>query len=277
MIKTLSKYDDYRDYLKDLFEAKKKGQKKFSHQYCALRLGTSRSYLKNLMDKHLHMRPEKFGSIFKLFKMDIQERQGFVFLYLLACIKDVELKNYFKKSLKVIEHTQFDKNIKESDLTTYNPFKSSLRMIIDALSKVQGFEMNPQWVKAHILVPAEHDEIEFCLNELQKKMDNTTYGKVRAGDENAFLVYQIGQKLAQEVTKAPYTYKPCHFDMMAVSLNRENSDLVMKKIVKLKNEIMNLAEKDQNPDQVYFISNNFFTVTKSSIKDSDLQKAVYSN
>ena len=102
----ITTYRDYRILLKDLFEQRKSAKKNFSYQYCAKKLGTSRSYLKLVIDRKHQIKLDKVSSITRLFRLTEFETQYFTFLYLMNTTEDPGLNRYFDLALGVLRARQ---------------------------------------------------------------------------------------------------------------------------------------------------------------------------
>ena len=91
----ITSYSDYRDFLRDLFSFEKARRKPFSFQYCAKRLGTSKSYLKLVIEKRRQISMAKVSLIWKLFRLNEFEQQYFTLLFLRATAADARLEKHF--------------------------------------------------------------------------------------------------------------------------------------------------------------------------------------
>jgi uncharacterized protein (TIGR02147 family) len=98
----VEEYDDYRILLNDLFLREKKINPHFSYEYCAKRIGGTKSYLKLIFQKKNHTSISKLPKISKLFKLNAEELEYLLFLYLKNSSSEEELNKYFDKILQDI-------------------------------------------------------------------------------------------------------------------------------------------------------------------------------
>ena len=90
---------DYRDFVEYFFLRQKSQNRNLSYQNTATKMGTSKSYLKLVIDKKRHMSIEKVGKFCDVFKLSDQERQIFLFLFLRDTCSDKLIKEIFKTTL----------------------------------------------------------------------------------------------------------------------------------------------------------------------------------
>lgn len=102
-MKPIVKYKDYRDFILDKVQENKKKTNIFSFQMMASKLGTTKSYLKLVIDKKRQISLEKVVPTCKLFKLSDFERQYFIFLYLKNTVQDQGVKIFFEHILKSYE------------------------------------------------------------------------------------------------------------------------------------------------------------------------------
>jgi uncharacterized protein (TIGR02147 family) len=103
----ITQFDDYRDYLKSLFAKNRELNSKFSFQYCARRMGTSRGYLQQIIEKRRHLGLDNVPAVSRLFKLDSFEKEYLTFLVLYGQTKDLEIRVRFASILKGLRSARF--------------------------------------------------------------------------------------------------------------------------------------------------------------------------
>ncbi|MBO9667942.1 MAG: TIGR02147 family protein [Bdellovibrio sp.] len=93
-------YSDYRRFLLDMYKFRKEGNVGFSFEFISSKIGTSRSYLKNIMDGRRHLSIDKISAVGKAFKLDKSEMDYFSVLVLKDICEEPLLKDLLKEILR---------------------------------------------------------------------------------------------------------------------------------------------------------------------------------
>ncbi|MEK2689624.1 hypothetical protein [Bdellovibrio sp. GT3] len=104
MSEDISKYTDYRDFLKDRYKDAKLKKVTFSLQYCATQLQVSKTFVKFVFDKKRHFTFGTLPLVWDLFKLTPREQIQLTFLFCHTVAEDVALKSHFKAVLNGIEN-----------------------------------------------------------------------------------------------------------------------------------------------------------------------------
>ena len=266
MQETIWNYADYRDYLKDLFDTRKKQNSRFSFQFCALKLNTSRSYLKLIFDKSRHINASKLGPISLLFKLNPFEKQVLVFLFLKTVADDQWVGEYCDKVLKSMGSRYKDQKFSQLEFDKDESIlnQECLHLLIDALADLPEYKQSVDWIYTALLGKWTKRNIREVLNEFDviNKKKSVIIDRPACGDIESFKNYKSGLKLSAKAMDDPFEYRPCQFDMMALALSDEQADILMEKMIELRNLAYEFASEKKG-QQVYFISNNFFTMSKA--------------
>jgi len=105
----ICRFHDYRELLAHLVLEKKRTQKNFSYQSFANKFGTSKSYLKLVVDKKRHIHMDKISSLCDFFGFNSFEREFFLFLFLKNVSEDPWVRDFFT-SIQLSYVAQSDKS-----------------------------------------------------------------------------------------------------------------------------------------------------------------------
>lgn len=277
-IRPIESYSDYRRYLQDRFSLEKTRRKTFSHQYCATKLGTNKVYLKHVIERRRHITLEKLPAIAKLFRLTDFELQYFVFLFLKNTTANKSISGYFESILFSLR--QRKRYAGEYSGRTQAPveseilFTSWLSMVVHSLARFPDFKPDPIWISEKLSSSkATPDAIRPVLKRLlDHKMIIEENGKYRPGefvfreanyfDLDQFKIYRVGLAKALDALDHIADVHPRHFHMMSVGLDEPNAEKAIELMKNLRDQIITLSKTTQTPTKVFFVSNNFFAVTK---------------
>ena len=270
-------HQDYRDFLKDLFEYEKKKKPKFSSQFCASRLGTSKSYLKLVIEKKRQMRMRKISLIWELFKLSPFEQQYFTLLFLKTTADDQKLIEYFDNVLARLRHRlkySGSHEGKESSDEKEVVFRDWFYMAIHSLVRLEGFQPDVEWIQNKLAgTPVDRAEIKHALDELLRngsiieqegcwRPDEFVFRSPQEYDDDQFKIYKVGLHRVDEILNNVRKHRPSHFHMMSICLNEQDRETVFNLYIELRDKIIQLSKESKKPTQVFFISNNIFSVSK---------------
>jgi uncharacterized protein (TIGR02147 family) len=283
-MKEKAEYKDYRDYFKDLFLEKKKDNKIYSYQYCALKLKVSGSYLKLVFKKSRHISLEKLSVLSTFFGLTLFEKQWITHLFLYNTCEERELKKYFKTIVSSCLSYQSPTRQKTDELFTKKKenevFCNWLLMAVYNSIGVVGFEWNVDWIfdrLLHFENIQKQDvknsmkkliELKFVtVNEegIAKKNISDDHKHVYPWDLEEFSRFKLGHiKSAQAVDlllKGDMP-SPGRFQMSAFHVNEKDILDICQMYDEIENKIRMIALSSVEPTRVLMTSNNLFSLTK---------------
>lgn len=279
-----SDYKDYRDYFKDLFLEKKKNNKVYSYQYCALKLDVSSSYLKLVFNKTRHISLEKLSELSEFFGLDLFEKQWITHLFLYTTCEDLELKKYFKTvvaSCLAYQSQSRDKTDTAFEKKFENQiFSNWLLMTIYNFVDVVDFTWNADWIFDRLvqLENVKKSDISDAMkklldlnfltlesqNKIKKNLSNDQK-HIYPWDLEDFSRFKLGQYKsvgAVDLLLKGEMPSPGRFQMAAFHVNDEDALKICQMYDELENEIRKISLASKNPSRVLMSSNNLFSLTK---------------
>jgi uncharacterized protein (TIGR02147 family) len=272
----ICEFADYRKFLQARFQQLKAKNSKFSYQFCASRLKTSRNYIKLILDGKRHTSLDKIEALSKLFKLDKFESQYMLYLFLRSSVKEPFLLEHFgavlgsmkqRKLLGVLEH-------RESRPETEQIYANWERWLVHTLVKLKGFDPDPQAMQKFTLEGIPASSLARAFEDLKRgKMVVKEEGKWRQSEfvftrpsnseTSSYQIFHLGLKKAADFLDKVEKFRPNQHYMMAVGMDEKSFQEVRDKFVELRNFIIEKGKQAQEADAVFFTCNHIFRVAGS--------------
>ena len=273
-------YLNYRIYLRDLFQEKKKEKSQFSQKYVLAELGvTSTGFMSNIMAGRKNLTPAQTNKLCIIIGFDKPQSRYFECMVYYTQAKTIEDKNEFLSKLMALQKIK----MKTLDskfmslfakwyyvflrelLENYN-YKGENEEENERLGDMLIPELTPEEVKEGVeyleqLGLIEKDD-EGCL----RPKDNA----ISTGDEVKSLHLLNFQMETMELAKKALERIPAEerdISFLSMSLSNDNFGLIKNEIQYFRKRIAKIAVDENNPQNVYQLNFQFFPVTK------DIQKA----
>ncbi|MDD4976917.1 MAG: TIGR02147 family protein [Bacteriovorax sp.] len=269
-------FSDYRDFLKKVFEWEKYKRPGFSYEYCARKLETSKSYLKQVFDKRIHVDLNRIPQIAKLFNISDFEHQYLIVMLLENQVKVQELKKHFKQVL-----TRLKMNDEIQDLKKYRDqiqqegvqLPDWLALTIGALTEFPDFSSDPKWISEKISGEISPRDISAKWNsmidhkmislEKDKYYESSTHHSPDPFEVKSYKRYLHGALKTIEVLNGEIEdHRPALFFNGAIAISKEDFSKISESYYRFINEIIEIGKSSNNKDSVIFISNNLFSVVR---------------
>lgn len=277
-MKKIFEYDDYRVFLKEVFEFKKEKTFFFSYQYCANKLNTSKSYIKLIIDRKRHMSLDKVNAVAVLFDIPEEDRRFFLLLFLYNTAQDKVLRESFFDILTKMRYLRkrdqdFSSQVVEDDKE--NLFNDWLKMAIHPLVKLSDFQEKPSWILDKLNNPAEITETQ-VLNTIEIMIEEGLFerkeGRLEvcdfvssaptAFDDNFFSIFKVGLFRAIDLIDNIEEHKPRNFNMLTLALNDEDIEKLHNKFFEIRDFAKQLSEKSSDQKHVILVNTHFVSLTK---------------
>lgn len=276
-------YSDYRDFILACITEQKLNKTNFSYQHVANRLGTTKSYLKLVVDKKRQMSLNKVIPLCEYFKLSDFERQYFIFLYMKNTVKNAEIREFFNSILhsylafnRIKSHIQ--PSISQKASQTY-VFRNWIVMAILSLARFGNYRHEAEWIQSKLGGPdiISLDEIKLAMAQVEKEKSIVSTAKGWARSEEVFVSpvnpsdiednqrFKIG--LGRAATAIDWKgksglHRPNRFQMYAIDLAEPEVKELINLCDEFEEKIVALAKKTKNPQKVMFISNNVFSISQ---------------
>ncbi len=270
----IKKITDYRDFLKIRCDLMKSTSKNFSFQTLALKLKTTKSYLKLVIDKKRHISVDKIIPLSELFGFDQFETQYFVFLFLKNTAKDSKIKEFFASILRSYSATdrQFRSTVANEFTDQQNYiFRDWISMAILALMNRADYQNNASWILETLGGPKilKITDVERSLVKIENG------GAIALTQQTAFINHvnpteiEEYQRFKTGLSRAALAldskgknslHRPNRFQMYCLGLSKEDATELIQLYDQLDQKIIEIANRKTKTEKVMFVSNNVFSV-----------------
>jgi uncharacterized protein (TIGR02147 family) len=266
----LSEYSDYRVLLKDLYQARKGKNRKFSYRYIALHAGfKSAAFFSHILHgkSNISLRTAlSLAQVFKLKGPDLEYFENLVHFNQADTKADkehfhrrlVSLRRGRPKTLTVSQYELFSKwyylPVRELiSLTRFaGDFKELAALLVPAITVAEAKEAVK--VLEGLGLVRKHDG-------LYERLDTalTTGAKWSSATINKY------QLMALDLAKSSYRSVPIterSHSTLTVTLSEPEFQSIREEISVLRRKILEVAKNAPTPDRVYQITFNFFPLSK---------------
>ncbi len=264
-------YSDYRNYLKDLLEERKKGSQGFSHRAVLAKMGiSSTGFLANVISGRKNLTPGQAQKLAAVLKMRAAEARYFECLVLFTQARSLEEKNAQLRRLVANQRV-------ETRALTRNQLNLFPRWHYVVLREMLYFHrLKDDFRKAaRMLVPSiPAEEAERAVRELealelverdaegiyrQKDAAVTTGNEIRSLQVANFQMEMI-ERAKEALDRMPMAERD--ISCMTVTLSAESFDQVKSEIQSFRKRLSAIAAADSKSDQVFQCNVQFFPVTR---------------
>ncbi|QDK36395.1 TIGR02147 family protein [Bdellovibrio sp. NC01] len=271
----ITEYTDYRLYLSDFFAWKKFESPHFTHQYCANKLGTAKSYLSQVFKQKIHISIDRASDIAKLFDLSDFEKQFFIIMIIQGLVTDTDLQNHFRGVLgriRINEEVHGLKSFREK-VNSPVPYATWLPVTIVAMANLPEFQANAEWIQKHLSDSVPLSEITDALKKvIDTKMiefDGQRYHEPEShyspdpNEINSHRRFIPGAQKSIDILMGDLVpHKPALFFNGGLAISQNDFKEVAEAYYRFINELMEISKKSKDPQRVLFVSNNLFHVTK---------------
>lgn len=272
----ITEFHDYRLFLKALFLWKKSGNKGFSYEYCAKRIRLSKSYLKQVFGREIHVRIDRISAMASLFRMSAFERQYFAVLLIENQVREPQMKRYFKEILQRLranEEIAGLKDFRAKSNAGEAQMAGWLAPTIGALTRLQDFRPDARWIQ-NILsgdtpLPTIEETLQAMLERKVIAHDGKSYREKNFRyspdpfEAEGYRRFLSGVLKAEEVLSGNLEgHRPATFSHGAYAVDEGGAKKIMDSYYRFLEELVRIAESTEAPNRVMFLSGNLFHVTK---------------
>ncbi len=264
-------YQNYRLFLNDFLNYKKKHGKGFSQRDILKKMGiSSTGFLSNVLSGRNNLTTTQIAALGKVLKLKKAETAYFETVVLFTQAKTIDEKNtYYSRMVKL--HKSKFKSLKPSQLSLFAKWHYA---VIRELIYFYEFRGDYKELAKMVNPPITPKEAQDAIMELEKigliaKNSQGVYrqesGIVTTGDEvRSFHVANFIHETMKRAERALDTTPPEERDMSVLTLkvSPEKMKQIKTEIQMFRKKILGLVETDNNQNQVYQCNINFFPATK---------------
>ena len=271
-------YINYRTYLKDFYEAKKKSNPKFSYRLFSRLAGfSSPNFFKLVILSQRNLSVESLDKVCAALKIKAREADFFSALVAFNQSRTHQEKKFFFEKLRYFK--EFDE-IKNIDRGSYEYLSKWYHVAIRELTLVSGFRENPFWISEKLNGQVSPQQVMDSLKLLEKLklIRRNADNQLRPTSRNlstepeildlsvSDLHHQMIRLAADSVDKTPAEYR----DISAVTIAVDRATFLeaKKRIQNFRRELNVLLSACKKPDAVYQLNFQLFNLTQVPWKNT---------
>lgn len=264
-------YSDYRKYLKELLEERKRENKLFSHRAVLQKMGVSSTgFLANVLSGRKNLTPDQVQKLSQILKLKAGESRYFECLVLFTQARSLEERNAHMKRMVANQRVETRALTKKQ----LNLFSKWHYVVLREMLYFHRLKDDFRAAGRLLVPPVSSDEIEKAVKELvaldfiEKDADGIYRQKdtaVTTGNEIRSLQVANFQMETMELAKFALDRLPMaerDISCMTVTISKEGFDQVKSEIQAFRKRLSAIALADQNSDQVFQCNIQFFPVTR---------------
>lgn len=265
-------YDDYRKFLRDLYGYLKLQNRKFSLRYFSRVAGfKTHSFLKEVIDGNSNLSEESIAKFAQGFKFSIPELEFFKNLVLFNQARSTEEKQIYAK--EIIRSRSYKKiyPLKDSQLRYCSRW---YYVVVREMANLPEFKEDPQWISDNILPAITPKQAQEALDELVKLglLKRDEKGKIvqtntiLASVDEVFsaLVTQFHREFMKKASESIDLVPRENRDISSVTfrVSTQTAKKIKEKIQNFRNELMEEASQDSQPEAIFQLNLQLFPVTR---------------
>lgn len=264
-------YSDYRKYLKDLLEERKRANRMFSHRAVLQKMGiSSTGFLANVISGRKNLTPTQVQKLVHILKLKAAEARYFECLVLFNQAKSLEEKNNQMRRLVANQKVE-TKTLAKKQLNLFSKWHYVVMRELLYFHRLKDDFRSA----ARMLIPAiTAEEAEKAVRELEtlemleKDADGYYVQKdstISTGNEIRSLQVANFQVETMDLAKAAIDRFPMEerdISCMTMTLSQSSFEQVKSEIQAFRKRLSAIAVADERVDQVYQCNIQFFPVTR---------------
>ena len=255
----LFQYHDYRQYLKDYYEEKKKISSYFSYRYIGQKLGLDHSFIVKILMGKRHIKESHIPSLCNLCKLEGKEAEYFeTLVHFTKARSDSQIKLYFEKlmSLKSVKHY----NIHESQYEYFHKwYYAAIRSALEILPVNENLQELADFLNPSITLQQAEESISLLqkLELIEKDEDGVfvlTKNHLTTVDRWSVVAIKNYQKevIKMSAESLDRDHKSQR-DISTITMAIERDKLpILKEMLKdFREGVINQVDEMDSPDAVY--------------------------
>ncbi|MDO8519306.1 MAG: TIGR02147 family protein [Deltaproteobacteria bacterium] len=268
-------YDNYRAFLKDLYEALKQEKAPFSFRYFSKKAGfRSPNFLKLVMEGKRNISPESIEKFSQALSLNKEETIFFRNLVLLNQATTVEERKFYAEQLI---RSRFYRKMHPLKQAQFEYYSNWYFIPIRELVGTPGFREDPDWVAHQLIPPITVPEAKNALEDLEKLgLIKRESGKlvqtntfVSTGDEVAsasVALYhkEMMQKGAESIDR--FAAPDREISSVTVGVSQKTALQMKDLIQRFRRELLTIAGQSEKTQGVYQVNFQMFPLSKMEEK-----------
>ncbi len=276
-IVNIYEYLEYRDFLRDHYEAQKKQRYHYSFRYISLKTGIDASFYAKILEKQKHLSPKNVGILAKFLKLDDKETAYFSVLVQFTKARSREqIQSLFDKLM-----TLRDPPAATIERNSYEYFKHWYTPAIRELLNFFPFDGDYAKLGASLLPQITARQAREAVGVLERLgvIDRLNSGGFRLTDQFvstgpqwrdmaiARFQQQMSQLAVESVDSVPHEHRD--ISTLTVSTSWECLKAIRERLAEVRHEIMGMIKEEENVDEVFQINLQIFPLSRVGEKEGE--------
>lgn len=268
-------YLEYRDYLRDLYQARKRAEGFFSVRYIGMRTGLDPSFVAKVLNKQMHLSVKSLPRVCEFLKLNRKQTEYFTTLVKFNRARNNDqIKLYFEKlaALRGPDSTVIDKS-------RYAFFAEWYHVVVKELLNAIDYRGDVSQIPRALIPSVTEAQAGKAVRLLErlglvKERDDGRYEltdkNVTAGEAWQSIAIRALQKKMIELAGDAIDSVPKErrdISCLTVSTSRESFELIRERIRDMRRAIVEIINSDPNVDDVYQINFQVFPLTDTTKED----------
>lgn len=271
-------YMDYRDYLDDFYNEKKKANPGFSYQVFADKVGLkSKSFLKEVIDGKKNLTPESAQKINQTLKLGDKAFAYFLDLIEFIHVKSTEQKNYYFEKLSSYSQRNTAKIVQQQQYDFYSHwYHNTIRELAVHFDFSDDFELLGKMVVPNISARKARQSVDLLLKLGLIKKNKKVYEQVDKIITTGNTLWSLAVQnfhlqnmaiAASSIETIPRNERD--ISSLVVGLSEKSLAIYKDEIEKLRDKLLRLAEQESNVQRVYHVNFQVFPTSEVIKHEND--------
>lgn len=274
---TIFEYDNYRAFLRDLYESYKETKPHFSYRYFSQKAGfRSPNFLKLVIEGKRNLSPESIEKFTNALKLGKKEAEFFRVLVHLNQARTVGEKKIYAEQLMQFRPFRYIYPLRQDQYRYYTEWYN---IAIRELTMLPEFSQDPAWIAKRLVPPISPQQAQKALDLLLQlgllKGDESgrlvqTDAFISTGDEvTSTSVANYHRSMIRMGAEALDRFPGPARDISSVTmaLSDKSFEEIKALIQRFRKELLAIADQDQSPEGVYQVNFQLFPLAKCARKE----------
>lgn len=268
-MKSIFKYKDYREYLRDYYNENKKSSYGFSVRFFAKKAGlNSGNYLKLVMDGKRNLTHKNVKNFAR--GLDLNDREGLYFenLVFMTQSKDAEERKFYEKNLEVLKDEGYGTALTKEQ---YEVCSRWFYLVIKEMLLLNDFKEDPSWISYKLNREISKKEASEAIDLLLKlglierepksrklvPTSTSVVSKSVVASEALKIFYREMIKKGLECVDKQNKDER-FLNSLTIAVNTKDLPKIFEKITNFRNELDEYIMRAKEYDSVYQLNVQFF-------------------
>jgi uncharacterized protein (TIGR02147 family) len=271
-------YDNYRAYLRDLYDFLKATKPHFSYRYFSQKAGfRSPNFLKLVIEGKRNLSPESIERFARALKLKKKEAEFFRILVHLNQARTIGEKKLYAEQLMQFRSFRFIHPLRQDQYRYYTDWYN---IPIRELTSLPEFSEDPAWIARSLAPPISPQQAQravdllFQLGLLKRDASGRIVQSdafISTGDEvTSTSIANYHREMIQKGSEALDRFGGPDRDISSVTmaLSEEGFREIKLLIQKFRKELLAIADQERHPEGVYQVNFQLFPLARQAKKET---------